>query len=181
MQTKPKLTKMTVRKVLNRARSTNTADNWRWAAEAAWALLNKPKAKRAGKRGVWPPPVMETTFSDGRRVRMAVWQQLGKPLPTERAVAIAEGMYGDHVSPNVPEVTSCKDVAGSPREGRYIGPGFAPSAESLARLALYEQGKIGTGYGTHGDENESWHYGVNYAGPAFDPWREQAREYADAA
>ena len=182
MQVTSKLTKVTVRKVIERARSTNSADHWRWAAEAAWALLNKPKTRRPAKgRGVWPPPVIETTFDDGRRVRMAVWQQLGQPLPTERAIAIAEGMYRDHVSPNVPEVTSCNDVAGTPREGGYIGPGFTPNAESLARLALYEQGNIGTGEGANGDEPEGWSRGVNYAGPAFDPWRSQAREYADAA
>ncbi len=165
-------TTTTARKAYEHAQDTNECADWQTAAEVLWAILNKPKKRRRGKKLVHPPPTMLTTFSDGRQCRMAIAQREGDPLPAERAVSIARAIYRTHVAPDVPEVVSCEQV-----NGQAITEGcglvrYKPSNGTLAALRSWEAG----------DWIPPAELGINFADPVYEPWRDHsAPRYQQAA
>ncbi len=105
-------TTTTARKAYERAQDTNECADWQAAAETLWALANKPKKRRCGRKLVYP--AMLTTFASGRMCRMGIAQREGDPLPVERASSIARAIYRAHVARDVPEVVACECVNGQP-------------------------------------------------------------------
>ena len=167
------ITKTTARKAFERAKATGKAADWQAAADALWAYINKPKARRGRWPGVFPAPAMQTTFADQRRVRMTVYQLKGKPLPVERAIAGARSLYRSALGREAPPVLSCEKVTG-PRRGEYIAHPFKPNGRTLAILGQYEHGVRWRDNGS--DTGGSRLNGNDYASAAFDPWRQQARD-----
>ncbi len=164
-------TMTTARKAYERAQDTADCADWQAAAEALWAFVNRPK-KRRGKKLVHPPPTMLTTFADGRMCRMAIAQRECDPLPVKRATSIARAIYRAHIAPDVPEVVSSEQV-----NGQAITEGcglvrYKPSHGTLAALRSWEAG----------DWIPPAELGLNFADPAYDPWRDRsAPRYRQAA
>ncbi len=164
------LTITTARKAYERAQNTNDCADWQAAAETLWALANKPKKRRRGRKLVYP--AMLTTFADGRTCRMAIAQREGNPLPVERAASIARAIYRAHVAPDVPEVVACEQVNGQPIPEGCGLVRYKPSNGTLASLRSWEAK----------DWNPPTLTGINFADPAYDPWRDQsAPRYQKAA
>ncbi len=163
-------TTTTARKAYERAQDTNECADWQAAAETLWALANKPKKRRRGKRMVYP--TMLTTFADGRMCRMGIAQREGDPLPVKRAISVARAIYRAHVAPGVPEAVSCEQVNGQPIPAGCGLVRYKPSNGTLAVLRLWEAG----------DWKPSPDTGINFADPAYDPWRDHsAPRYQKAA
>ena len=101
-------------------------------------LMEPPKprvAKRPRKRKeVTPPPIMQTIFADGRVCRMTIAQFEDEPLPVEKAIRIAQGVYYDHVCDDVPEAVSCEQVNGQPRPENCGLVSYPPSERSRETL-----------------------------------------------
>ncbi len=157
MKDTPKLTKASLRKAVEAARECNDPDEWRRIAEAALELIERPKptpkpkrkrdpidrtgaAIRETRKGVWPPPLMETAFADGTKHRMPVWQKAGATLPVERAVKIARRVYRDVMFREPPEVRSCRDATGEPRDGPYLCVTIEHLREHQRRAAMHKAG-----------------------------------------
>ena len=128
------------RKAYQRATTTNTRDAWDALGRVLVPLLSaQPKLRRASNRwrrgkGVFPAPVMQVEFADGKRWRWAVWQAIGAPLPVERALKMACDVYRDWEGPVVPEVVSCTQVSiDDPKVGLYIKPPYIPGVEPIRR------------------------------------------------
>ncbi len=163
-------TTTTARKAFKRAETTGDCADWQHAAETLWALLNKPKKRRHGKRMIYP--VMMTTFADGRMCRMGIAQREGDPLPVERAVSIAQALYRAHVAPDVPEVVSSECVNGQPRTEGCGLVRYKPSNGTLAALHSWERG----------DWNPPTLTGIDFADSTYDLWRDRsAPRYQKAA
>ncbi len=163
-------TMTTARKAFKRAQDTGDCADWQAAAETLWTVLNKPKKRRRGNKFVYP--AMLTTFTDGRMCRMAIAQREGDPLPVERATSIARAIYRAHVAGDVPEVVACECVNGQPiPEGCGLVQ-YKPSNGTLAALRAWEAG----------DLIPRAELGLNFADPAYDPWRDRsAPRYQQAA
>ncbi len=163
-------TTTTARKAYERAQDTNECADWQTAAEVLWALANKPKKRRRGRKLVYP--AMLTTFADGRTCRMGIAQREGDPLPAERASSIARAIYRAHVASDVPEVVSCECVNGQPIPEGCGLVRYKPSNGTLATLRLWEAG----------DWRPAAETGIDFADASYDPWRDQsAPRYRQAA
>jgi len=104
---------------------------------AYMAELLQPAAPRVykGKRGgkeVFPAPIIQTIFADGRMCRMSICQLEGQPLPTDKAIGIAQSIYSDFVCAEVPPVISCERVNGTPRPAECGLIRYAPKYQALA-------------------------------------------------
>ncbi len=163
-------TMTTARKAYERAQATGDCADWQGAAETLWALANKPKKRRRGRKMVYP--AMLTTFADGRMCRMAIAQRESDPLPVERASSIARAIYRAHVAGDVPEVVACECVNGQPIPEGCGLVRYKPSDATLAGLQSWEAG----------DWSPAAYAGINFADPAYDPWRDRsAPRYQQAA
>ena len=119
------------------------SDDWERFNTYLAQLMEPPKprvAKRPCKRKeVTPPPIMQTVFADGRVCRMSVAQFEGDPLPVEKAIRIAQGIYYDHVCADVPEAVSCERVNGQPRPENCGLVSCPPSERSREVLGAFKR------------------------------------------
>ncbi len=158
-------------------RAQDTGDWERF--NAYLSQLMKPPKPRATKRPrkrkeITPAPIMQTVFADGRVCRMSIAQFEGEPLPVEKAVRIAQGIYYDHICADVPETVSCERVNGQPRPD---GCGLIRYQPNDQTIGLLRQWEADDGH-WHDDFTAGW----AITDPALDPWRDHsAPRYQNAA